>query len=499
MREAEIPESMREMAEEKRETLVDAASLFSDELTEAALEGEVPEALLIEAVRTGALTRGLTPVFFGSAYKNKGVQPLLDGVSRFLPNPADIEHEALDPEQDETPVSLSTDPEKPMVALAFKLEDGPYGQLTYVRAYQGTLSKGSAVVNVRTGKKVKIGRVVRMHADQMEEIESVPAGSIGALFGIDCASGDTFTDPGFPVSMTSMHVPDPVISLSITPVDNKSEQNMGKALNRFTKEDPTFCVNTSEETGETIISGMGELHLEVYVERMLREYGARVETGTPRVAYRETITKRATFDYTHKKQTGGAGQYGRVAGYIEPVEAEFEFENQVTGGAIPTQYIPACEKGFQRCLNRGPAMEYPVTGVRVVLQDGNAHSVDSSEMAFQAAAVGAFKQVYPKAAPVILEPVMKVVVETPPEFQGTVMGSLNQRRGMIVGSTDEGAVCIVESEVPLSEMFGYTTVLRSLTQGKAQFTMEFSAYRPVPKSVAEELAKKRAAEKKNVA
>ncbi|MGW8188503.1 MAG: elongation factor G, partial [Desulfobacterales bacterium] len=435
LREAEIPETLVTLALEKREALIDAAAMFSDELTEAALEEKVTPELIIEAVRRGTIGRAMTPVFLGSAYKNKGVQPLLDAVTRFLPCPADVQNAALDMDKDEKPVKLISDPHAPLVALAFKLEDGQYGQLSYVRVYQGTLSKGESIVNMRTGRKIKVGRVVRMHADQMEEIESIPAGYIGALFGVDCASGDTFVSPGINVSMTSMFIPQPVISLAIVPNDNKAQINMSKALNRFTKEDPTFRTYVNEETNETIIEGMGELHLEVYVERMRREYNAAVETGQPQVAYRETITRRADFNYTHKKQTGGAGQYGRVAGYIEPVEGEeFVFENQVFGGAIPTQFISACEKGFRGCLKKGPKMEFPVTGIKVVLNDGASHSVDSSEIAFMAAARSAFMEAYLKAHPVIHEPIMKVVVESPTEFQGSVMGSLNQRRGMILGA-----------------------------------------------------------------
>jgi elongation factor G len=495
-----VPEALLPEAEQKREELIDAASMFSDDLTEAALEGRVTEDLLYQAIRKGTLTRRLTPVLMGSAYKNKGVQPLLDAVTKVLPSPLDVENLALDADDNEKAISLKADPGAHLVSLAFKLEDGPYGQLTYIRVYQGTLAKGDSVVNVRTGKKVKVGRVVRMHADQMEDIQSLPAGFIGALFGIDCASGDTFAASGTRLTMTSMHVPEPVISLAIVAKDNKSEVNMSKALGRFTKEDPTFRAYVSEETGDTIISGMGELHLEVYIERMRREYGAEVTSGMPRVAYRETITRRADFDYVHKKQTGGAGQFGRVAGYIEPVtDEDFVFENQVTGGSIPTQYISSCEKGFRACLKKGPKMEYPVTGVRVVINDGASHSVDSSDNAFQAAARGAFAEVYPRAKPVIHEPIMKVVVETPTEFQGTVMGSLNQRRGMIVGAQEEGPMCVIEAHVPLAEMFGYSTVLRSATQGKAQFTMEFATYRQVPASVEEELVKRAAENKKNVA
>ncbi len=496
----DIPDNMLQEAEGLREALIDAASMYSDDLMEAALEGEVTQELLLQAIRTGTLSRELTPVFMGSAYKNKGVQPLLDAVNDLLPCPSDVDNQALDMKNNETQITLTSDASKSPVALAFKLEDGQYGQLTYIRVYQGTISKGDTIVNARTGKKAKVGRLVRMHADQMEDIDSIPAGYIGALFGIDCASGDTFTDRDSRLSMTSMYVPEPVISLAIVPKDNKAQTNMSKALNRFTKEDPTFRTYVNQETGDTIISGMGELHLEVYIERMRREYAADVDTGMPRVAYRETITRKAEFNYTHKKQTGGAGQFGRVAGYIEPADNdEFEFVNSVTGGSIPTQFIASCKKGFKSCLVKGPKMEFPVTGIRIVIDDGASHAVDSSEMAFQAAARGAFREGYAKARPVIHEPIMKVVVESPTEFQGNVMGSLNQRRGIILGSQDEGVMCVIEAQVPLAEMFGYSTVLRSATQGKAQFTMEFNTYRQVPQSIAEELVKKAQEGKKNVA
>ena len=501
LRYAEIPAHLMEEAENRREQLIDAASMFSDDLTDAVLEEtEISDELLYSAIRNGALTRELTPVFMGSAYKNKGVQPLMDAITLLLPCPTDITNEALDLDRDEAPVPLVCDDDKPLVALAFKLEDGQFGQLTYVRVYQGKLAKGDTIYNVRTGKKVKIGRLARMHAEQMEDIEWIPAGFIGALFGIDCASGDTFAARGINLTMTSMYIPEPVISFAISPNDNKSEINMTKALARFTKEDPTFKTYVNQETGETIISGMGELHIEVYIERMKREYQSDITTGMPQVAYRETVTRKAEFDYIHKKQTGGAGQYGRVSGYLEPVdEEEFVFENRITGGAIPSQFIPSCEKSFRNCLKKGPIMEYPVTGIRVVINDGASHSVDSSEMAFQAAARGAFRQGYAKASPVIHEPIMKVVVETPTEYQGSVMGSLNQRRGMILGSQDEGVQTVIEAHVPLAEMFGYSTTLRSLTQGKAQFTMEFSAYKEVPKGVAEELHKKANDSKRDVA
>jgi elongation factor G len=500
IRTEEIPAHMLNEAKEYREQMLDAVSVASDELTEAILEErEIPSDLILTALRKATLERKVTPVFMGSAYRNKGIQPLLDGVTRLLPCPSDVENDALDMDNNEAVVPLTTDPEKPVVAFAFKLEDGQYGQLTYIRVYQGVIAKGSTIVNVRNGRKVKVGRVARMHADQMEDIEAIPAGHIGALFGIDCASGDTFVAPGLSLTLTSMFVPAPVISLAIVPKDNKSQINMSKALNRFTKEDPTFKSHYNDETNETVIEGMGELHLEVYVERMKREYQAEVSTGMPQVAYRETITRRAEFNYTHKKQTGGSGQYGRVTGYMEPVEDHFVFVDEVRGGSIPTQYIAACEKGFRLCLPKGPKLGYPVTGVKVVINDGASHAVDSSDMAFQSAARGAFLEGYAKAKAVIHEPIMKVVVETPTEFQGSAMGLLNQRRGMIVGAQDEGVMCSIEAQVPLAEMFGFSTVLRSSTQGKAQFTMEFSTYKQVPQSVSEELIKKASETKKHVA
>ncbi len=491
-----IPEDMMDEAAAAREEMIDAVSLFSEELTDAILEeSEITEKMVKTAVRTGTIAREMTPVFMGSAYKNKAVQPLLNAVVDYLPSPLDIQNEAIDMDNNEETVVLESNFDKPTVALAFKLEDGQYGQLTYIRVYQGCINKGDTLINSRDGKKVKIGRLIRMHSSQMEDVDSVPAGHIGAMFGIDCASGDTFASPGVNLSMMAMHVMEPVISLAIVPKDNKAQINMSKALNRFTKEDPTFKTYVDNETGDTIIQGMGELHLEVYVERMKREYKAEVTTGQPRVAYRETITQKAVFNYTHKKQTGGAGQFGRVAGFIEPYEEHFEFVNKITGGRIPTQYIPACEKGFAGCMNKGPRLEFPVTGIRVTIEDGAYHSVDSSEMAFQAAARGAFLEAYGKAKPVIKEPIMKVVIETPNEFQGSCMGLINQRRGIIQGSQEEGVMSVIEAQVPLSDMFGFSTVLRSATQGKAQFTMEFSTYKQVPLSVAEGIIKQKQEEK----
>ena len=495
----EIPAGMIDAALEKREALLDEVSMFSEELMEAILDGgEIDTALVYDAIRKGTIKLEFTPVFVGSAYKNKGIQLLLDAVEAYLPCPMDVANFALDLKNNETEFQVTNDPKDPLIMLAFKLEDGRYGQLTYVRTYQGHLKKGDTVYNSRTGKKVKIGRLVRMHSDEMEEIEECGSGDIVALFGVDCASGDTFTTDEISCSMSSMHIPEPVISLAVIPVDNKAQINMSKALNRFTKEDPTFKTFVDHETGETIISGMGELHLEVYIERMKREYNAEVEVGAPQVAYRETISNRADFNYTHKKQTGGSGQFGRVGGYIEPLEeGDYEFVDSIVGGVIPREYIPSCDKGFQKSLVKGSLCGAKITGVRCVINDGAFHAVDSSDIAFQLAAIGAFKEGYMKAKPVIMEPIMKVAVEGPSEFQGSIMGSINQRRGMIIGTMEEGNYTVVEAEVPLSEMFGYSTTLRSLTQGKAEFTMEFASFKPVPKSVSEELVKKFQEEKKN--
>ena len=491
--EDEIPANLRDEAAAERERMLDSVSMFSDELTEAILEERVTEDLIHQAVRRGTLALALTPVYLGSAYKNKGVQPLLDAVNRYLPSPTDVEQTGVDLDNEEAPIGIESDPNKPLVALAFKLEDGRYGQLTYVRVYQGVLRKGLNIVNSRTQRKHKVGRLVRMHSNSMEEIEESFAGDIVALFGIECASGDTFTDGTHRVAMSAMHVPDPVIALAIKPKDKKSQDNMSKALGRFVREDPTFRAAVDPESSETIISGMGELHLDVYVERMRREYACEVETGAPQVAYRETISQRADFNYVHKKQTGGSGQYGAVAGYVEPITGagDFEFVNEVRGGSIPTEYIPAVEKGFRSVLAKGRLIGFPVIGMRVVVNDGKSHSVDSSDIAFQAAARGAFRQVYPRAKPIILEPVMKLAVEGPQEFQGAILKSVMQRRGNVIGTTEEeGGFCRVESEVPLSEMFGYATDLRSLTQGKAEFTMEFARYLPAPSEVQKELREK---------
>jgi elongation factor G len=498
----DIPAELQAEADEKREELLDAASMFDDELAEKFLEGdEIPVELLQSAIRKGVIAQELTPVFLGSAYKNKGVQPLLDGVISYLPNPTDVDNFAVDLEKDEEEVKVKVSNDEPTIALAFKLEDGQYGQLTYVRIYQGKLEKGSDLLNVRTRKKFKVGRLVRMHSNHMEDIEGAGVGDIVALFGIDCASGDTFCDPNLNVSMTSMFVPDAVISLSITPKDNKASNNLAKALNRFTKEDPTFRTHVDPESNQTIIQGMGELHLEVYIERMKREYKVEVETGMPQVAYRETISASSPYNYTHKKQTGGSGQYGKVQGTMEPLEeGEYEFVNKIKGGNIPTEYIPSVDKGFQMAMEKGSLIGFPVVGIKMTLEDGASHAVDSSDQAFQTAGLMAFREVYNKCKPIVMEPIMKVSVEGPTEFQGNIFGSINQRRGLIVSSNEDGQFTVVEAEVPLSEMFGYSTVLRSSTQGKAEFTMEFLKYGKVPSSVQDELVKeyqeKRKAEQK---
>ena len=430
-------------------------------------------------------------MFVGSAYKNRGVQSLLDGVLAFLPSPTEVVNEALDLDREEAKITLSSDPSLPLVALAFKLDETRFGQLTYIRLYQGTLRRGETIVNMRTGRDVRVGRLVRMHAAEMEEINEAGAGDIVALFGVDCASGDTFTSGKVRVAMTTMHVPAPVIHITVKPKDKKAQANVAKALQRFTKEDPTFRARVDEESGETVVSGMGELHLDVYVERMKREYNAEVETGAPQVAYREAISQRAEFNYVHKKQTGGSGQYGRVAGYVEPLpQGDFEFVNKVFGGSIPSEYIPSVEKGFRSMIAKGRVIGFPVTGLRVVLNDGASHSVDSSDMAFQAAGRGAFREVYMRAHPRILEPIMKVSVEGPTEFQGSFIRTIMQRRGIVVGTTEAEGFVRVDADVPLAEMFGYSTDLRSASQGKAEYTMEFSRYASVPSEVSEELVKK---------
>jgi elongation factor G len=488
VREAAIPESLADEARARREEMIDAVSMYCDHLAEAFLEGRETEEQIRTAVRKGTLSLDLTPVFVGTAYKNKGVHPLLDAIVDYLPAPTDRQYSALDLDNSEAEVPLVAEDGRPAVALAFKLEDGHYGQLTYIRIYQGSLKKGDELSNSRSGRSFKVGRLVRMHASEMEDIQVAPCGDIVALFGIDCASGDTFSQGSLNYSLTSMFVPDPVISLAIKPKDKKSADNMSKALNRFCKEDPTFHSFVDPESKETIIRGMGELHLDIYIERMKREYNVEIETGMPQVAYREAITRRVEFDYTHKKQTGGSGQFGRVAGIMEPVhDKDYEFVDEITGGAIPREFIPSCDKGFKACLARGTVIGFPIVGVKITINDGQSHPVDSSDMAFQLAAIGAFRQAYEKAKPEILEPIMKVSIEGPAEFAGNALGSINQRRGIIISTSEDNTFARVDAEVPLAEMFGFSTVLRSITQGKANFTMEFARYGKVPAGKCEEL------------
>ncbi|MGE0491048.1 MAG: elongation factor G [Vulcanimicrobiota bacterium] len=488
------PANLLDEAKGLRDALVEALSDFDDDLAEKFLEGaEVSAEEMRPVLRKATLSLEFTPVFCGSAYKNKGVQHLLDGVCSYLPNPTERTNIGLDQDNEEAEVVLSSETDKPFVGLAFKLEDGRFGQLTYLRIYQGRLSKGDFIHNINNKKKVKVPRIVRMHADEMHEIESADAGDIVALFGIDCASGDTFTDGKVSITMTSMHVPAAVMSVTVEPKERRSLQNFSKALNRFSKEDPTFRVWRDEESGNTLVAGMGELHIEVYIERIKREYDCEVTVGAPQVAYREAISSRVEIDYTHKKQTGGSGQYARIKGYLEPLPAnsveEYEFVDDVVGGVIPKEYLPACNNGFRESLRKGTLIEAPVVGVRCVVNDGNYHSVDSSEMAFRIAAQTAIRETLPKANPIILEPIMLVEVAAPDEFVGALTRGINQRRGMIISTeTNDGYAC-VQAYVPFSEMFGYATTLRSATQGKGEFSMEFSKYEQVPKSIQEDLTK----------
>jgi elongation factor G len=497
IREAEIPDELKAQADEYREKMLDTVSHYSDEVTELMLDGkEVPEDLIMSVIRAKTIDMAITPVFMGSAYKNVGVQKMLDGVRDFLPTPTEVVNKALDINDNENELIMDSVDNKPLVCYAFKLTDSRYGQLTYIRIYQGVIKKGIAIVNQTTGKKVSVGRLVRMHSDDMEDITEAGAGDIVALFGIDCATGTTFTDGQMRVNMTSMHVPNPVIELVIEAKNRDDLANLSKALNRFTKEDPTFQVEVNAESGQTIIKGMGELHLDVYVERMRREYKVEVVTGNPQVAYRETITRPSLFDYTHKKQTGGSGQFAKLSGEMRPMAVEadqekvYNFVNSVVGGRIPKEYIPSCDKGFQSCMDAGSLIGFPVVGIEMEVKDGQYHDVDSSDMAFQIAARMAFRQAFEKAGAQVLEPIMKVEVETPTEFQGSVVGNLSQRRGSIQGTSEQLGYTTIVCEVPLAEMFGYATDLRSMSQGKAEFTMEFAKYSPVPRNIQDELVKK---------
>ncbi|MCF2152067.1 elongation factor G [Desmonostoc muscorum LEGE 12446] len=468
-----IPESLRDEAQQARERLLDALSLFSEPMTEMLLAGEeIPKELIWETIRQATLSLEFTPVLLGSAFKNKGVQNLLDAVTLYLPSP-------IDREVVKTAESISVYPnlDASLVALAFKLTVESFGQLTYTRIYSGTLKPGDTVYNSRTEQRVQIGRLVRMHANKREELKVAVAGDIVALLGVDCASGDTLCSGEPLVSLEKMFVPEPVITLAITPKKQEDSDRLSKALNRFQREDPTFRLSIDPESGSTLISGMGELHLEIYLERIQREYNAEVYVGTPAVAYRETIRQQATFDYRFKKQSGGPGQYAHITGWIEPTDESFIFENRVVGGAIPKEYIPACEKGFREAMESGELEGYPVTGVKVVLDGGSYHPIDSSELAFRSASHQAIEGAIAKAKPYILEPIMLVEVETPNEFMGRVQGDLSSRRGLLLGSETMQGYTVIRAEVPLARMFGYSTELRSLTSGMATFSMEFACYR----------------------
>lgn len=502
----DCPADLVDKVEEMRAEMIDAVSEFDDEIMEKYLEeGEdaLTEEDLHKCVKAGVNSLELTPVFMGSAFKNKGVQPLLEAVSRYLPSPLECAKPTVVNEESGETIAIEPVKEAGVISMAFKITDEQFGQLTYTRIYRGIINKGDTLYNTRTKKKTRIGRMVRMSSNDRENIDQAYAGDIIAFVGVDCASGDTFVsdDNDMNLSCEGIHVPIPVIELSINVKDKGDQAKLSKGLQRFRKEDPTFHVFTDDESGETRIAGMGELHLEIYVERLKREYKCDVQVGAPQVNYRETINAEAKFDYTHKKQTGGSGQFGQVVGVLRPLtednkdteDQNFKFHNEIKGGSIPTEFIGACEKGFQDVMDKGPLAAFPLINCEVFLQDGKSHDVDSSDMAFRIAARQAMRQAIKKASPVLLEPVMKVEVTTPDEYQGNVIGDLSSRRGMIQGSeTDPGGEVIINAEVPLSEMFGYSSELRSMSAGKATYTMEFSRYVECPSNISETVMKERA-------
>lgn len=493
----DIPETLKAKVKQKRAEMLDAVSMFDDQMIESLLEEkEISIEIIHKAIGKGVRSLELVPVYMGSAFKNKGVQVLLDAVCRHLPSPviakAMVAQKLVDGVAQK--VVLSTSSSDTLVCMAFKITEEQFGQLTYTRIYQGTLKKGENVLNSRTGKKVRVGRMVRMHSDHKANIDVAYAGDIVAMIGVDCASGDTFCDDGGErLFLENIFVPDSVISLAIKCSDNSANDRMSKALTKFVKEDPTFRVNTDLESKETIISGMGELHLDIYVERMQREFKVPVEVGAPQVNYRETIRKTAEYNYIHKKQTGGAGQFAVVIGNIKPLEAdkdeikEFEFNNLVKGGNIPSEYIGACEKGFYDIMQKGPLAAFPMVGIQVNLVDGKYHDVDSSDMAFRICSRNAMKQAVGRADAVLLEPIMSIEVETPIEYQGTVIGDLSARRGVIRGTETRDNLTVINVGAPLSQMFGYATNLRSATAGKATYSMEFEKYAPVPRDLQQDI------------
>jgi elongation factor G len=492
VREEPVPAEYEAEVKKYRHHMLETLAMYSDELMELLLQEEEPSEELIYKVATAAVQQqGFTPVFVGSAYKNKGVQPLLDAIVRYLPNPLQRELKAKNWSKPDETVPLVSDPTKPFVGMAFKLVEDQHGQLTFMRVYQGKVSKGDMVYNQRTSRKERFSRIVKMHADKREEVDTAEAGDIVAIMGIDCASGDTFAGDTKYCTLESMFVPAPVIKVAVSPVSRADADKMSKALQRFRKEDPTFNVFNDEETSETIIAGMGELHLEIYVERIKREYKVELEVGAPKVSYREAPTRKAEWDYKHKKQTGGSGQYAHIKGYFEPLpegsEETFVFEDEVKGGRIPKNFIPSVEKGFRTVVGKGPLAEYPVVGLKAVLEDGSYHEVDSSDRAFQTCAEGCFREHFKDTKPSILEPIMKVEIECPENFQGAITGDINSRRGLIVHSEMRDNVANIICEVPLAETFGYSTDIRSMSQGQGTFTMELACYRRVPAVVQEEI------------
>ncbi|GAB5376733.1 MAG: elongation factor G [Acuticoccus sp.] len=491
----DIPADLQDKAVEYREKLIEMAVELDEGAMEAYLEGQEPdEATLKALVRKGTIDNAFTPIFTGSAFKNKGVQPLLDAVVDYLPSPIDVESiKGIDVKTDEEVKRRSSD-EAPLAMLAFKVMNDPFvGTLTFCRIYSGILEQGVGVMNTVKEKRERVGRMLQMHSNSREEIKIAYAGDIVALAGLkESTTGDTLCDPNAPVILERMEFPDPVIDIAIEPKTKSDQEKMGLALNRLAAEDPSFRIKTDHESGQTIISGMGELHLDILVDRMKREFKVEANIGQPQVAYRETITKATEIDYTHKKQTGGTGQFARVKLTIEPNEPGegFAFESTIVGGSVPKEYIPGVEKGIASVMTSGPIAGFPMVDIKTTLTDGAYHDVDSSVLAFEIASRAAFREGCQKANPKLLEPIMKVEVVTPDEFAGTVMGDLNSRRGQIQGTETRGIASVVNAFVPLANMFGYVSNLRSMTQGRAQYTMQFDHYEQVPQAVAQEVQAK---------
>ena len=490
----DVPENMTDDVEKYREMLVETAVEQDDEVMEKYLEGEEPDIdTLKRCIRKGTHDLEFFPTYCGSSFKNKGVQLVLDAVVDYLPNPTEVKPQPeIDLEGHETGNVAYVDPEKPLRALAFKIMDDKYGALTFTRIYSGMLSKGDTVLNTATGKTERIGRLVEMHADSREEIESAQAGDIVAIVGMkNVQTGHTLCDPKQPATLEPMVFPDPVISIAVAAKDKGSVEKLGMALSKMVQEDPSFRVETDPESNETIIKGMGELHLDIKVDILKRTYGVDVEVGKPQVAYRESITKRLEDSYTHKKQSGGSGQFGKIDYVIEPGEpgTGFQFESKVTGGNVPREFWPAVQKGFESSFEKGMLAGYPCVDMKFTLTDGAYHPVDSSAIAFEIAAKAAYRQSFSKAAPQLLEPIMKVDVFTPDDHVGDVIGDINRRRGMIKSQDSTATGARIKADVPLSEMFGYIGDLRTMTSGRGQFSMEFSHYAPCPNNVAEVVIK----------